>query len=387
MSRVLFVSNGHGEEAIAARIADEFATVAPRIKLDHLALVGEFGHPSAMHDVGPRRLMPSGGLIAMGNVKNITRDLRGGLVGLTLRQRAFLRGERGTYDAVVAVGDVFALLMSSITKAPCIYVGTAKSVHVAAYGPVERMVLRRAKTVFVRDEPTARDLTAHDTRASAPGNVIVDIFAAQDDPRASELFDGFDPALALFPGSRAEAYDAGRVLTSFVRELARTRPSLGAALSLAPGLDVANFARIFAAAGWTVRERDDHARPFDLYDGERPVVRAWRGELGPLLSRAMMVVGQAGTANEAAAAAGIPVVAYAPPHEGRNAWYRTRQRGLLGDALMVVSDPGAAEQIGALLDDPQRCAHMGAVGRERMGPPGGARAIAQAVAALADGPT
>ncbi|MBV9272112.1 MAG: hypothetical protein JO165_13545, partial [Candidatus Eremiobacteraeota bacterium] len=88
MKSVLFVTNGHGEEAIAARIAQEL----PRdeIAADHLALVGEFGHPSVMRDVGPRRTMPSGGLIAMGNVKNIVRDVRGGLVGHTLAQLRFL---------------------------------------------------------------------------------------------------------------------------------------------------------------------------------------------------------------------------------------------------------------------------------------------------------
>ena len=48
-----------------------------------------------MHEVGPRRAMPSGGLIAMGNVRNIARDLRSGLLALTLAQRAFLARARG----------------------------------------------------------------------------------------------------------------------------------------------------------------------------------------------------------------------------------------------------------------------------------------------------
>ena len=39
-----------------------------------------------MADVGPMCVMPSGGLIAMGNVRNIARDVRSGLIGLTLAQ-------------------------------------------------------------------------------------------------------------------------------------------------------------------------------------------------------------------------------------------------------------------------------------------------------------
>src|SRR5689334_3242495 len=98
MKRVLFVSNGHGEVAIAARLARELQAIEP-IPCDHLALVGDFRYPSSMRDVGPRQAMPSGGVIAMGNFRNIARDMRAGLLAHTLAQLRFLRGIRGTYAA------------------------------------------------------------------------------------------------------------------------------------------------------------------------------------------------------------------------------------------------------------------------------------------------
>jgi hypothetical protein len=57
-----------------------------------------------------------------------------------------------------------------------------------------------------------------------------------------------------------------------------------------------------------------------------------------------------------------------------------RQRRLLGEALTLVppSPPEAAERIAALLDDPAALARMRSAGPERMGRPGGARAIAAA---------
>src|ERR1035441_7570371 len=88
-ARVLFVSNGHGEAAIADRIAAAVRIIAPEIESDHLALVGE-GRAASMHEVGPQRQMPSGGIVAMGNLTNIARDVVGGLIGLTLAQRRFL---------------------------------------------------------------------------------------------------------------------------------------------------------------------------------------------------------------------------------------------------------------------------------------------------------
>jgi len=93
------------------------------------------------------------------------------------------------------------------------------------------------------------------------------------------------------------------------------------------------------------------------------------------------VVGQAGTANEAAAAAGVPVVAFELDRDRKTTWYRMRQHGLLGGALAVLpGDPAqAAAELRALLDDALRRTTMGALGRERMGGPGGALAIAREI--------
>jgi uncharacterized protein (TIGR03492 family) len=376
--KLLFVTNGHGEIAIADRIAEEVRALAPTAAIDHVPLVGE-SRSEHMREVGPRRAMPSGGLIAMGNVRNIVADVRGGLLGLTLEQRAFLARARGKYDRVVAIGDVFALMMALNARTPTTYVGTAKSVRVAPYGFFERRVLRRADPVFVRDDATAQLLRTQGIDARAPGNVIVDLFGGEDDPRADEAAEGFAPVLVLFPGSRQSAYDDGRFLLEIVAQIAGDRPRLGAVISIAPLLDAATFAATLRADGWEVDERNDARIPFIVRRGERVYARAWRNGIGPLIARAQIVMGQAGTANEAAAAAGVPVVAFERDRDRKSAWYRMRQHGLLGEALVVL--PGdlthAASGVRALLDDAPRRARMGAQGRERMGSPGGARAIAR----------
>jgi uncharacterized protein (TIGR03492 family) len=372
---ILFVSNGHGEAAIADRIAREIHDLDPAIAIDHFPLVGE-SRASFMREVGPREQMPSGGLIAMGNLRNISRDVRSGLLALTLRQRSFLRRSRRTYDRVVAIGDVYALLMTLAAKTPTTYVGTAKSVRVAPYGAVERAVLRRADQIFVRDEPTAQRLRAEHVPASAPGNVIVDLFG-DEDPRAAECIAGFDPAIALFPGSRQSSYGDAAFLIDVLRAVAQSQPRLGAVLSIAPLLEPERFIERIQRQGVQVDRRDDERIPFAVRVGDRVLVRAWHGSIGPLLSRVAVVTGQAGTANEAAAAA----VAFERERDRKTAWYRMRQHGLLGEALEVL--PGdlqsAASGLRALLDDAPRRARMGEHGRERMGGPGGARAIAQAM--------
>ncbi|HEY5340387.1 MAG TPA: hypothetical protein VIK27_05115, partial [Candidatus Aquilonibacter sp.] len=175
------------------------------------------------------------------------------------------------------------------------------------------------------------------------------------------------------------SYGDAAFLLDVVNAAARTRPQLGAVLSIAPLLDPQRFAQLFSSRGYAVSFTGDARMPFVVRDDARIFVRAWHGPIGPLLSRVQVVIGQAGTANEAAAAAGVPVVAFERERDRKTAWYRMRQHGLLGDALVVLPGdvPSAAVGLGELLDDAPRRVAMGAHGRERMGRPGGARAIAQ----------
>jgi uncharacterized protein (TIGR03492 family) len=386
VTKILFVTNGHGETAIAQRIALDLQTIFPGAQLDHFALVGDRGG-DAMREVGPRRTMPSGGLIAMGNVRNLARDLRAGLLGLTLAQLRFLRKARDAYDVSVAVGDAYALGMALCARRPTVFVGSAKSVDVAPYGSFERRLLARAAARFVRDEATADTLRRAGIEAEA-ANAIVDLFVTPQRTTAEPALAGFAPAIALFPGSRESAYTDAAHLLRIVAGLAARRPAFGAALSIAPGLNADRFAAEARRAGWAIGGSADANVPFVLIRDGREIVRAWSGPLGPLLERVELVLGQAGTANEAAAAAGVPVVAFAGKPERKVRWYRERQQGLLGDALAVVSGSlnESIEAVNQILDDPDRRRRMGEIGRARMGAPGGARRIAERIAALAGAP-
>ena len=336
VTRVLFVSNGHGEAAIADRIAREMREMEPGSIRDHLALVGESAAES-MREVGPRRAMPSGGLIAMGNVRNMLRDLRAGLLSLVAAQRRFLRSVRGSYDAAVAVGDVYCLAMARRAQTKTIFVGTAKSVSVAPYGKFERRLLSRAQACFVRDDATVRSLREEglsvepsrkrDRRSLRWRWRILTRTAASG---------GFDPALALFPGSRPSAYGDAAFLLQVVAEVAAAHPSAGAVLSIAPGLDPQRFAADAQCAGWELSDGISARIPFVLSARGRAVVRAWNGPLGVVLARADLVLGQAGTANEGAASAGVPVVAFDRERDTGSRWYRRRQQGLLDGALAVL---------------------------------------------------
>ena len=350
--RVLFVTNGHGEIAIAARIAAEVHRLE-EVATDHLALVGADFAESDLSTVGPRRSMPSGGLVAMGNVGAFARDVVAGFIPFWLEGVRFLRRAHGRYEKVVAVGDVYCLWMALRARTPTLFVGTAKSAYVAPYGRGECRIMRGAERVFVRDAATQRLVQACGVAAEAPGNVITDL--AQSTERFA--WTG-DVRIVVLPGSRASAYANAAIIGNALRDLSAQR-RIDIAISVAPGIDEA---RLLSSLGVGAR--------------------AWAGDLGALFAGATLAIGQAGTANEAAAAAGVPVVALADSARKED-WYRMRQRKLLGEALAIVpSGPdSAAREILALIDDAKRRAEMSLVGRERMGPPVGAAAIARAILA------
>ncbi len=377
--RILFVSNGNGEAAIVERLAKEVLFVQPSARCEQLALVGVPPENTSTVSVGPQRQMPSGGLIAMGNVGNIVRDIRAGLLGLTFAQLRFLRKSRRSYQAVVAVGDTYALFMALQVGLPTIYVGTAKSVYVAPYGPGERSILRRAASVFVRDEATAADLRAKGVAGESPGNIIADLYDPDD---AKPPYHG-TPRILLLPGSRGDAYARAVDLLRIVQRISCVEPNLSGVLSLAPGLSPKQFSSALVTAGFTVvQDNRDPQIPLHLALSSSSVISGWCGPLGAAIAQADIVFGQAGTANEAAAAAGTPILAYDSDEHG---WYRMRQRGLLGDAVAILSGTfdQAAEQMKRILHDPHQRERMSQIGRQRMGGRGASQVIAHRIVEIA----
>jgi uncharacterized protein (TIGR03492 family) len=101
------------------------------------------------------------------------------------------------------------------------------------------------------------------------------------------------------------------------------------------------------------------------------------GRFGDVLASACCALGTAGTANEQAAAMGLPVVSFPlPPHY--TAAYLTNQKRLLGEALEVTTAdaPSLAAALAHLRDDATLRRRRGEEGRARMGGGGGSAAIA-----------
>lgn len=387
-ARILLVSNGFGEMAILQTIAKAIAQRAPDATLAQMPLVGTLDTTAWPPAIGPQRSMPSGGLVTYWNFRNIGRDVGAGLLGLSMRQFEFLRRQRNTYDAVVAIGDVYcAAACLWFARLPAVCVATAKSERVASHSWIERRILRGASITFARDEPTAKALTNGGVRAVYAGNAMMDQVAS---PEFALPVDPDALRVALLPGSRADAAPNARAAARrLLRMAALSGKKVQAFLALAPAADVGAIYDALETEGFALKRWRTIVGVSAIGSRDGVEVVCVKGGLAASLLAAQVVLGQAGTGNEQAAGLGKPVIAAAGPGESPQSvgWYRMRQRKLLGDALVVLQedDDDFARDVLALLADPVRIAAMGAAGRERMGPPGASAAIAASVLDLANG--
>jgi uncharacterized protein (TIGR03492 family) len=244
--KILCLSNGHGEDAIALRILRELQQHPHPPELAVFPLVGEgqaFAQLENARVIGPVQRMPSGGFIYMDG-REFLRDIKGGLLQLTIAQfkaiRAWVRSQKesGNQNLVIlAVGDIVPLLFAWLSGAPYAFVGTAKSEYYlrdengplprksrgiswegwsgSVYWPWERwlMTRRRCRAVFPRDALTTETLEKFGIRAYNLGNPMMDELEPENpapgfyggDAEFREMARSL--VITLLPGSRApEAY-------------------------------------------------------------------------------------------------------------------------------------------------------------------------------------
>lgn len=373
MLDLLIVSNGHGEDAIAAHLAQALVRRRPHVRVGGFALVGPgYAYQRAgIPLLFGSRPMPSGGF-GWQHPRGFLQDLAAGFLSLTASQLDALRRLRPKVRGLLLVGDIYPVLLTLSYRVPRVFVSTARSDYISPHLRIETGLLARScQLVLARDELTARSLVRRGVNALSVGNVMMDMLK----PRGFTLgLEPGEPVLALLPGSRRDFADNLVALAGVARAVKAERP-VQAVAALAGSLPAP--ARL--SGNWRLEPVGCCAEQAEGLDGWL-VSGAGDVRIGltlngfaDLLQRADLALGLAGTANEQAAGLGKPVVSFPRPGVQYTRRFAERQKRLLGDALVLTSGPGeAARQVVRLLDDPEERRRRGEAGRSRMGPPGAA---------------
>lgn len=373
---ILFISNGYGEDTIASTIIKGINEYNPDICIKALPLVGE-GRAYKNTDaeiVGPRRLMPSGGMIP-GNIMNLVRDFIQGLGRLTIDQITTIRAIKPATFLTLAVGDIYPVIMAHyFSKKPVVMIGTAKSNYFYHYNNIERAIIRSAcSMVFTRDEITAENLRSFGIAAKWFGNVMMDSLdvTGADFGLVKDL-----PCIGILPGSRSEAFKDIVVIMEAVEELWRLLDKkVSFVMAVPDSIDVSLLAESIECSGWKMTGKNGTIESGGMIDNfvkDDIRVSVTNGLFGDVIHCSNIIIGQAGTGNEQAVGMGKPVVTFDSTGNVKMGWYRKRQKGLLGDSISVVprNSKSIADEVGSLLNDSVRYEKMKNIGFERMGPPG-----------------
>lgn len=369
--RLLFVSNGIGEDSIAAAIIRKLPAT---IKADAYPTLGDGSAFLGIAElVGPRTSLASKGSRAYRGA--LWRDIRGGVIGTIGPSLSFLRAARTAYDRIVVIGDLTMVTACRLAGLSGItYIDVYRSGFERSYWGVEKaLIARTAAKVFCRSEALATSLRTSGIDAVAAGNVMMDTIPYGDydaGAHRSRLL-----AVTLLPGSRDTTIDNFRIHVAALRLIPPPlRPDLFVALS--SGVEPEALASISGLS--FVPPRTDQSADAGTLTGDLTLNLA-RAALGNLLEASDIALSQAGTATIQTVGMGKPVITM---RARRNRDARIRGiSALYGEArILVDANPEAvAEPLRRMLTDPADRARRSAIGRERIGTRG---AIATIIAEL-----
>ncbi len=369
---ILFVSNGHGEDTIAAAILDELALDEER--RSRIAAWAQVGGGQRYRDrqvdvLGPSQNLPSEGFGTV-SVANFLRDLQAGFVGAYLQQARFARSLRGQPQILVAIGDIVPLMAGALSGMRTLFYSAPKSAHYGGYDghtAIERYFMKRCETIWVRDPLTADKLSRKGVAAEFLGNPMMDGLNGRRDPA---LRPEGRAIAALLAGSRGDAVSN---TTTLLAALVKTNTPFHGLIAAHDGLDIQDLLANLPN-GWS--GENDELRHMN---GATAVVLKCR--FADALCSADIAVGMAGTANEQAVGLGLPLIAVPGSGNQGAAFQRMKARYFGKSAINVTHDPAdIASGMDQLMADPDRRAAMADAGRALMGKPGGSAAIAADIA-------
>ncbi|MBN3032996.1 MAG: glycosyltransferase [Candidatus Saganbacteria bacterium] len=376
---VLLVSNGHAEDLAGAAIGAGLRELLPDVELRALPLVGlgQAYDKQGIGNLGLRRTLPSGGFAKEG-LGHFLRDLLAGLPGQFARQVSRLKAEAKNADLIVAAGDAYLVALCGLfgRRKPLIFVDGPKSVKIEGYYPLELWLMKKfCRQIVVQDRETADHLKGLGLPAQYLGSWVMDYVPATGEdfglPREQTV-------IGLLPGSRAEAYDNLLLILELFDEL-RGEKLTGLVAST---LDREKVRQKCAARGWEFAPLAEHGLTGKLTSRRGSKVLLAEGKFADVCLRAKLVIGLAGIANEQAAAFGRPVVCFPGrgPQTTLRRWHEIRK--ITGGSMLVLtgSTEKKAAELLALLNDRERLAEMGRLGRASKPEWGGTKNIVRLVA-------
>lgn len=331
MKQFNFVSNGFGEDQIAATIATALRNHQPSAKIICTPIVGD-GHyyTAAGFNVSiTHKKLPSGGFLR--SFKSIVSDILNGLFLELFRSIKSIKKNNESADVIICVGDVTCLLLGAIKRknTPVFFLPTAKSSRFMPHSKLEyALIKKRAKHVFPRDNETTEDFIKNNIPASFFGNPMMDNLIAPGNLKLTHS----RHVITILPGSKNEAYQNTNFIVDLLPQLDIEYRQLPVIIALAPSIDTLQIKKQLMNKGWLCNSDDKFQHP------KTKQVIILTHEFLDALTLAHVVIGLAGTANEQAHFLNKPLLTFRGFGPQASEERLKEQAKLLGQGAYFISN-------------------------------------------------
>ncbi|KGG05773.1 hypothetical protein EU99_0154 [Prochlorococcus marinus str. MIT 9321] len=340
MSKILVLSNGHGEDLSGSLIAKQF--LKSGYSVDALPIVGKGNNyeKEKIKIIGKTKEFSTGG-IGYNSLKGRLSEIFGGEILYLLRRLYLTYKLRKNYDYFFVVGDIVPVFFAWICKKDFFTYLVAYSSHYEGKlklpWPSKFFLLsQRAKKIYTRDSLTANDLTLQlKKKVSFLGNPFMDKFFARNKELKKSEF-----SIGLFPGSRfPEIIENFVLILEVLEHLSDLRyfQKIEFNFAIVNALSAAKIKEIFKKRRWFKLEKITEKDPLKFQYKTLEVNIYWNN-FEKILLKSRCCISMAGTAAEQAIGLGKPVIQIEGKGPQFTKSFAEAQRRLLGKYIFCASN-------------------------------------------------
>ncbi len=340
MSKILFLSNGHGEDLSGSLLSNAFKKLGHDVSALPLVGNGEAYLKAGVKVVGRTKSFSTGGM-GYTSLKGRILELIQGQIIYLIKRIYLLLLSSSKYDLLVVVGDVIPIAAAWLTGLPVVtylvaysshYEGKLKLPWPCSYCLSSDKFLK----VFTRDKLTESDLKRKIfSKVQFLGNPFMDPFLHQ-----TQTLPYHNKRLGILPGSRMPEVGENLCLIlrviEYISNFKFECNDISFDVALVPSLDDYSLKDIVNSYGWKFCYPTDKEHPLKLIKNNS-TVNIYRNSFVRIVKSSNVLISMAGTATEQASLLGKPIVQIVGNGPQFNASFAEAQRRLLGSNIFCAN--------------------------------------------------
>ena len=342
MSKILFLSNGHGEDLSGSLIGNAFKKLGHEVNALPLVGIGESYLKAGIKVLGKTKSFSTGGMGYTSLKGRILELIQGQIIYLIKRiYLLFLISSK--YDLLVVVGDVLPITVAWLTGLQVVTYLVAYSSHYEGKlklpWPCSNCLSSdNFLKIYTRDKLTANDLKKQFfSKVEFIGNPFMDPFLIK-----TKSLPKHNKRLGILPGSRMPEVGENLCLIlqviEYISNLKCEYTDISFDVALVSTLDDYSLKNIITSSGWIFSYPTNKDDPLKLIKNHC-IVNIYRDSFVKVVQSSNVLISMAGTATEQASLLGKLIVQVEGKGPQFNASFAEAQRRLLGPNIFCANGP------------------------------------------------